>query len=1024
MRCATCGRETTSGDRCDVCGATLGGHTDLGAEAATLPPPPAPLVEDPDLTRLTGGHPPREGRLPGSPLTPGAAFGPRYRITRLLGIGGMGAVYEAEDAELGVTVAIKVIRPETMADPIAAEQVEQRFKRELLLAREVTHKNVVRIHDLGEIDRIKYITMTYVDGEDLASVLKARGKLPVREVVPLARQMAAGLEAAHEAGIVHRDLKPANVMVDQDGHALIMDFGIARLEGGGPAIDIAAAGRRRTTPALATGTRTGTAGGRSGGARTPGAAVQNLSGATIAGAIVGTMDYMAPEQAQGQPADHRADIYAFGLILREMLVGVQRGHDALADLLARIQKGVQPLRSVDPSMPETLERIVARCTEGDPGARYQQTSELCTDLNRLDDDGVPLPEPKRFTWKIVAAAVVFVSALTGGIIWLTRSTPPPKAHDPVSVLVADFDNRTGEAVFDDTLEPMFNVALEGASFLNTFNRRQARALAAKLPNPTNKLDKQAARLIAVSEGIDVVLTGSLSRGADGYRVSVQAVDGRTGKSIADPEATVKTKDEVLHVIPRMVAPIRKALGDSTPESAQLKAVSGAFTAGSLEAVRLDAKGVELQFAGKMEEALASFKKAAEIDPSFARAYSGMAAMAQNLGKTQEAEQYINLAMKHVDRMTERERYRFRGQYYMNMGDWQKCVEEYTQLMERYPVDRVGQNNLASCLASARRAPEAVEAARRAVALVPKGAGQRFNLAFISSFAGAFDAGEREARETLKLAPSLGLTFLLLAEAQLGQDQLEQAAGSYRELQKSDPSIAAVGLADLAAYQGRYADAVRILEDGIAADMAAKAPENAAGKWAALAEVQLVRGQTRAAVAAARKALASSQSVNVRFLAARTLVHAGEVAPARATAAEFDSKRTAEPQAYGRIIAGMSGLAGGDTGQAIKALTEANRLLDTWIGRFELGRAYLTAGEFVQADAEFERCIKRRGEALELFLDNAPTYRFLPAAYYYEGRAREGLKSEAYAQFYRTYLSIRGQAGEDPLLPDIRRRLGQ
>ena len=149
-----------------------------------------------------------------------------------------------------------------------------------------------------------------------------------------------------------------------------------------------------------------------------------------------------------------------------------------------------------------------------------------------------------------------------------------------------------------------------------------------------------------------------------------------------------------------------------------------------------------------------------------------------------------------------------------------------------------------------------------------------------------------------------------------------------------------------------------------------------------------------------------------------------MAPARATAAEFDSKLTAEPQAYGRIIAGMSAVAGGDTGQAIKALTEANRLLDTWIGRFELGRAYLSAGEFVQADAEFERCIKRRGEALELFLDNAPTYRFLPAAYYYEGRAREGLKSEGYAQFYRTYLGIRGQAGEDPLLPDIRRRLGQ
>jgi tetratricopeptide (TPR) repeat protein/tRNA A-37 threonylcarbamoyl transferase component Bud32 len=994
MRCATCGAETTSGDRCDVCGATLGGDSDLGAEAVTLPRPPAALVEDPNLRRVTGGQAPRGSSLPGSPLTPGAAFGSRYRILRQLGAGGMGVVYQAWDDELGVAVALKVIKPEVSADPRVASQVEHRFKRELLLARQVTHKHVVRIHDIGEIDGIKYLTMPFIEGRDLAHVLRDEGRLPVARALQVAKQIAEGLLAAHEAAVVHRDLKPENVMIDADEQAVIMDFGISRSE----------------TTARATMTRTPT------------------------GAIVGTFEYMAPEQASGQRTDHRADIYTLGLILYDMLAGrsrVAKAGTALTELMERLKTPPRPLPSAAPSVP-AVDAIIARCTQADPAKRYQTAAELLADLNLLGADGQPLRRARVLPVRVVAAAALIVLlAIAGALgLWLRFRTgtgatkAPSAAHAPVSVLVADFDNRTGEAVFDGTLEPMFNVALEGASFLNTFNRRQARALASKLPNPTDKLDEQAARLIAVSEGIDVVLTGSVSRGGDGYRVCVQALDGRTGRSVAAPEATVKTKDEVLRVIPTMVAPIRKALGDSTPEAAQLRAVSGAFTAASLEAVRLDATGVELQFAGKMEEAFQSFKKAAEIDPSLPRAYSGMAAMAQNLGRTQEAAQYINLAMEHVDRMTERERYRFRGQYYMNMGDWQKCVDEYTQLMERYPVDRVGQNNLASCLASARRAPQAVEAARRAVELVPKGAGQRFNLAFISLFAGDFDAGEREARATMKLAPSLGLAFLPLAEAQLGQGQLQQAAGSYRELEKSNPSVAAVGLADLAAYEGRYRDAVRILEDGIAADVSAKAPENAAGKWAALAEVQLVRGQNRAAVDAARKALAKSHSVNVRFLAARTLVQAGEAAPARATAAEFDSKLTAEPQAYGRIIAGISAMAGGDTGRAIKALTEGNRLLDTWIGRFELGRAYLSAGEFVQADAEFERCIERRGEAMELFLDNAPTYRFLPAAYYYEGRAREGLKSEGYAQFYRTYLGIRGQAGEDPLLPDIRRRLGQ
>jgi len=228
-------------------------------------------------------------------------------------------------------------------------------------------------------------------------------------------------------------------------------------------------------------------------------------------------------------------------------------------------------------------------------------------------------------------------------------------------------------------------------------------------------------------------------------------------------------------------------------------------------------------------------------------------------------------------------------------------------MERYPVRRAAGAEQPRQLPRQRapRAPGGRGCAGAAVELVPKGAGQRFNLAFISLFAGDFDAGEREARATMKLAPSLGLAFLPLAEAQLGQGQLQQAAGSYRELEKSNPSIAAVGLADLAAYEGRYRDAVRILEDGIAADVSAKRLRMPPASGLPSPKCQLVRGQNRAAVDAARKALAKSHSANVRFLAARTLVQAGEAAPARATAAEFDSKLTAEPQAYGRIIAGMS-----------------------------------------------------------------------------------------------------------------------
>jgi len=237
-------------------------------------------------------------------------------------------------------------------------------------------------------------------------------------------------------------------------------------------------------------------------------------------------------------------------------------------------------------------------------------------------------------------------------------------------------------------------------------------------------------------------------------------------------------------------------------------------------------------------------------------------------------------------------------------------------------------------------------------------------------------------------------------------------------------MAAAGLADLAVYEGRFSDAVRILEKGAAADLEAKTLDSAADKFAELAYAQLLRGQTGAAVAAAEQALAHSQTVQVRFLAGRIFAETGEIAKAQKLATSLGSELQAEPQAYAKIIEGKCALKQGDSRQAIQAFTEATKLLDTWIGRLELGRAYLEAGLLVDADSEFDRCIKRRGEALELFMDNVPTYGYFPPVYYYQGRVREGLKSAAFAESYRSYLSIRGQSSQDPLVPEIRRRLGQ
>ena len=256
-----------------------------------------------------------------------------------------------------------------------------------------------------------------------------------------------------------------------------------------------------------------------------------------------------------------------------------------------------------------------------------------------------------------------------------------------------------------------------------------------------------------------------------------------------------------------------------------------------------------------------------------------------------------------------------------------------------PADRVGQNNLATCYTQLRNAPKALEAAQRAVEIVPKGVGQRLNLSFISSFAGDFAAGEKEARAALEINPSAAQGYLVLAEAQLGQGQIEKAAEGYHQLERFGPlgvSTATAGLADLAAYQGKYAEAARILAQGAAADVAAKMADNAARKYAGLGYLEEMQGHHAAALSDIGEALVNSQSIQIEFLAASSYVDAGDLAKAQKLAASLSSEATSEPQAYGNIIEGLVALKRKDAREAVKQITAANNLLDTWIGRFRTG----------------------------------------------------------------------------------------
>ena len=918
-------------------------------------------------------------------LQVGSVLGNRYEILEQLGEGGMGAVYKVRDRELDRLVAMKVIRP-ALAQNV---EVLSRFKQELIIARQVTHKNVIRIYDLAEADGVKYITMEFVEGRNLATLLRERGKLAPKEAAGVIAQVCRALEAAHAEGVIHRDLKPQNIMVDSHDKVIVMDFGIAR------SIE--------------------------------------MGSMTQTGALLGTPAYMSPEQAKGEKLDARSDLFSLGIIFYELLTGDSpyKGETAMATLYKRTTEHVRPPIELAPEIPKPLNEIAVHCLEIDKNKRYASAAEVLRDLEtwagtRFETRVIiagKRPVAEKIGWIAFGALVVLVA----GVLVFREKLPSfrPVAHREMSVLVADFANQTADSVFNETLEPAFIIGLEGAPFIQSFSRSAARKLAAQLSPGAKSVDESVARLVATREGIDVIVVGSIAKDGSQYAIRVKAIDGITGKDIVSKSAKADKKD-VLSSIGSLSADVRSALGDTTPESVKLSAQE-TFTAVTLEAAHSYAAAQDLQQEGKWDEAIKEYQHATQLDPDFGRAFAGLAAMEANLGRRQDAEKYYRLALAHIDRMTEREKYRTRGGYYLLIRDQQKAIEEYTRLVQQFPADAVAYSNLALAYFYSRNMAKAQEIGRRSADLNPTSVAQRGNLALYALYAGDFASAAQEAQAALKLNPNYEAAVRALALAQLGQGQNQQAAETYKKLagiSSRGASMAATGFADLALYEGRTTDAIHILEKAIAADLVANDKAGAGGKQSMLAEAELALGQKRSATASAEKAIATNQDDGIEFMAAGVFIEAGQVARAKTIAADLSKRLEPEPQVYAKLIAGELQLHQGDARGAIQSFGDAQKLSDTWLGRFYLGRASLEAGAFAQASSEFDTCQQRRGEATSIFLDDEPSYHDFPPVQYYLGRAQEGLHSAGAVDSYKTFLAIKAKGADDPLVADARKRLGE
>jgi serine/threonine protein kinase/tetratricopeptide (TPR) repeat protein len=646
------------------------------------------------------GKPDTAGRTPlpaGGPLTVGQNFGSRYHIIRLLGVGGMGSVYQAWDQELEVAVAVKVIRPDVTADPLMAQDLERRFKRELLLARQVTDKHVVRIHDIGEINGIKYITMPYIQGSDLSTILSREGRLPLGRALSIATQIATGLIAAHEAGVVHRDLKPANIMVDESDHAVIMDFGIARSTSGATAFNM-----------------------------------------TVGAQVIGTVEYMAPEQAKAEAVDHRADLYAFGLILRDMLLGGRHAGvtSGVTELMGRMQTPPPGLRSIDPAIPEGVEALVTRCLEPDPAKRYQTAKELIRDIERVAAGETPamglrgssfLRSHPALPW-ILAACLLVAAGLSAWLLrdrWLRPTQGPQQATSgpAITLAILPFRNASGDPTLDSlgpSLSQVLSTTLGQSSHVRTVPPDRLNQVLRDFQIASNAT-LSPAQLASVADFTTArrVLWGSVTRFGNQIRLDATLQDLDRQETV--PLNVVAPNEAgLLTAISQLADSVREKLARGSVDILEeLKSTSWKPSTNSFEALRLYNEGVQLTQQGTHQEALKRFEAATNEDRNFALGFSGLAQGYSNLGYDDKAAQASRQAMNLSEALPPQEKHRIAANHYRIVNDTDKAIEAYENLVKASPGDAVARFELGGLYEQNGALDEAAQHFSKVVELDPK-----------------------------------------------------------------------------------------------------------------------------------------------------------------------------------------------------------------------------------------------------------------------------------------------------------------